>query len=48
MLRIGILLIALITMFLYITHGQTAEKGWEKTVTLPSGEMILDMSDHGP
>ena len=24
--------------------GQMAEKGWEKTVTLPSGEVILDMS----
>jgi hypothetical protein len=44
--RIGILLIVLITTvsFLYVAYAQMAEKGWEKTVTLPSGEVILDMS----
>ena len=43
--RIGILLIVLITTvsFLYVAYAQMAEKGWEKTVTLPSGEVILDM-----
>jgi len=37
--------------FASVAIAQTAEKGWEKTVTLPSGEEILDMSgewdDHG-
>ena len=40
------MLMALIAMvsFLYIAHAQMAEKGWEKTITLPSGEVILDIS----
>jgi hypothetical protein len=44
--RIGILLMALIATvsFLHVTYAQMAEKGWEKTVTLTSGEVILDMS----
>jgi hypothetical protein len=44
--RIGILLMALIAMvsFLYTARAQMGGKTWEKTVTLPSGEVILDMS----
>ena len=30
--------------FLYVAYAQMAGKGWEKTVTLTSGEVILDMS----
>jgi hypothetical protein len=30
--------------FASIAIGQTSDKGWEKTVTLPNGEVILDMS----
>lgn len=33
-----------IISFLYVTNGQTEEKGWEKTITLPSGEVVLDMN----
>jgi hypothetical protein len=44
--RISILLIVLIATvsFLYVAHAQMAGKAWEKTVTLSSGELILDMS----
>ena len=44
--RIGILVMALIAMvsFLYSGHAQMGGKAGEKTVTLPSGEVILDMS----
>ena len=30
--------------FASVAIGQTADKGWEKTVTLPNGDVILDMS----
>jgi len=30
--------------FASIAIAQTSDKGWEKTVTLPNGEVILDMS----
>ena len=44
--RISILLMALIATvsFLYVAYAQMAGKGWKKTVTLPNGEVILDMS----
>jgi hypothetical protein len=44
--RIGIVLMALIARvsFLYIARAQMGGKTWEKTVTLPNGEVILDMS----
>ena len=29
--------------FLYVAHAQMEKKAWEKTVKLPSGEVILDM-----
>jgi hypothetical protein len=38
------LALALSVAFVPISNVQAAEKGWEKTVTLPSGEVILDMS----
>jgi len=43
--RISILLIVLIATvsFLYVAYAQMAGKVWEKTVTLTSGEVILDM-----
>lgn len=31
-------------VFTSMVYAQMAGKGWEKTVTLPSGEVILDMS----
>ena len=39
-----VLVFALLVAFAQVAITQTAEKGWEKTVTLPSGEVILDMS----
>ncbi len=38
------LVFALLVACAQVAITQTAEKGWEKTVTLPSGEVILDMS----
>ncbi len=35
---------AFLIVFASVAIAQAAEKGWEKTVTLPSGEVILDMS----
>jgi hypothetical protein len=34
----------LIASFLCMAHGQVDKKGWEKSITLPTGEVILDMS----
>jgi hypothetical protein len=44
--KIGIFLAVLIALvsFLCMVHAQTGEKKWKKTVTLPSGEVILDIS----
>jgi hypothetical protein len=44
--RICILLAILIAFvsFLYVPQAQTQEKKWKKTVTLPNGEVVLDMS----
>jgi hypothetical protein len=44
--RIGILLIVAIAViaFLHTAQAQTEGKKWKKTVTLPSGEVILDIS----
>lgn len=39
-----VLVFALLVTFTQVAITKTAEKGWEKTVTLPSGEVILDMS----
>jgi hypothetical protein len=38
-----LLIVAFLIAFVSVAFAQ-AEKGWEKTVTLPSGEVILDMS----
>ncbi len=38
-----VLVFALLITFASVAIAQ-AEKGWEKTLTLPSGEVILDMS----
>ena len=44
--KIGIVLAVLIAIvsFLCMVQAQTVEKKWKKTVTLPSGEVILDIS----
>ena len=44
--KFGILLAVLfaIVSFLCMVQAQTVEKRWKKTVTLPSGEVILDIS----
>jgi hypothetical protein len=44
--KFGILLASLIAIvsFLCMVQAQTVEKKWKKTVTLPSGEVILDIS----
>ena len=44
--RIGLVLIVAIAMiaFLYAAQAQTGEKNWKKTVTLPNGDVILDMN----
>lgn len=39
-----VLVFALLIAFASFAIAQMAEKGWKKTVTLPSGEVILDMS----
>jgi hypothetical protein len=39
-----VLVFALFTAFVSVAIAQMAEKGWEKTVTLSSGEVILDMT----
>ena len=39
-----VLVFALLVAFGQVAIAQMAEKDWEKTVTLPSGEVILDMS----
>jgi hypothetical protein len=44
--KIGILLIAAIAMiaFFYTAQAQTGEKKWKKTITLPNGDVILNMN----
>jgi|GEM_PF-1289358 len=44
--RIGVLLIVAIAMigFLFTAQAQTGKKNWKKTITLPNGEVILDIS----
>ena len=39
-----VLVFALLIAFASVAIAQMAEKGWKKTVTLPSGEVILDIS----
>jgi hypothetical protein len=41
---VSLFVFAALIAFISVAIAQTAEKGWEKTVTLPSGEVILDMS----
>jgi hypothetical protein len=43
MLISGTVLVIMVSC-LYVVHAQMAGKGWKKTITLPSGEVILDMS----
>ena len=40
----SVLVFAVLIVFASVAIDQTTEKGWEKTVTLPSGEVILDMN----
>jgi len=40
-----VLVFALLIAFASVAFAQMAKKGWEKTVTLPNGEVILDMSE---
>ena len=44
--RISLVLIVAITMiaFCYTAQAQTGEKKWKKTITLPNGDVILDMN----
>ena len=44
--RISLVLIVAITMiaFFYTAQAQTGEKKWKKTVTLPNGDVILNMN----
>jgi hypothetical protein len=44
--RIGVVLIVAVAMitFCYTAQAQTGERKWKKTVTLPNGEVILDIS----
>ena len=42
--KISILLAVLIVSFLCMVQAQTEEKKWKKTVTLPNGEVILDIN----
>ena len=39
-----VLVYAFLIVFTSVAIAQMAKKGWEKTVTLPNGEVILDMS----
>ncbi len=39
----SVLVFALLIAFASVAMAQMAKKGWEKTVTLPSGEVILDL-----
>lgn len=39
-----VLVFSLLIAFASVAIAQMAEKGWKKTVTLPSGEVILDMN----
>jgi hypothetical protein len=41
---VSLFVFATLIAFISVAIAQMAEKGWEKTVTLPSGEVILDMS----
>ena len=40
----SVIVIVLMITFASVCVSQMAEKGWEKTVTLSSGEVILDMN----
>lgn len=40
----SVIVFVLMITFASVCVSQMAEKGWEKTVTLPSGEVILDMN----
>ena len=40
-----VLVFAVLIAFASVTIAQMAEEGWKKTATLPSGEVILDMSE---
>jgi len=44
--KIGFRLLCLAVMvsFLFIAQAQTEEQGWEKTITLPSGEVVCDLN----
>jgi hypothetical protein len=42
--KMSILLILLVVMISLVAYAQKRGKKWEKTVTIPSGEVILDMS----
>ena len=44
--RIGVVLIVAIAMiaFFYTAQAQTGEKKWKKTITLPNGDVILNMN----
>ena len=44
--KIGVVLIVAIAMiaFFYTAQAQTGEKKWKKTITLPNGDVILDMN----
>ena len=39
-----VLVFALLTAFSSVPFAQMGKKGWQKTVTLPNGDVILDMS----
>ncbi len=39
-----VLVFSLLIAFASVAIAQMAQKGWKKTVTLPSGEVILDIS----
>lgn len=43
-LSLAVLIALVLIALTSIVIGQMAEKKWEKTVTLPSGEVILNMS----
>jgi hypothetical protein len=40
----SVIVFVLMITFASVCVSQMAEKGWEKTVTLPSGEVILEMN----
>jgi hypothetical protein len=44
--RIGVFLLVVVAIvsFVSMAHAQTGEKVWKKTITLPNGDVILDMN----